>query len=196
VSTTSATAVVALTFVSAWIVVRTNISKRRMLDQLATVPLVFPGLVMGVAILKMYLAVPLPIYGTLWIIFFAFVVRYLPYGIRFSYAGLLSIHRELEESSAACGGNWRQTVRKILFPLMLPTLFAGWIYVFLITIRELSVALLLYSPGSQVVAVVIWELWENGRIGEVAAFSLVFTLGTVLLAALFKRLAHQQSLNV
>jgi iron(III) transport system permease protein len=79
---------------------------------------------------------------------------------------------------------------------MLPTLFAGWIYVFLITIRELSVALLLYSPGSQVVAVVIWELWENGRIGEVAAFSLVFTLGTVLLAALFKRLAHQQSLNV
>ena len=196
VSMTSATAVVALTFVAAWIVVRTNISKRRMLDQLATVPLVFPGLVMGVAILKMYLAVPLPIYGTLWIIFFAFVVRYLPYGIRFSYAGLLSIHRELEESSAACGGNWRQTVRKILFPLMLPTLFAGWIYVFLITIRELSVALLLYSPGSQVVAVVIWELWENGRIGEVAAFSLVFTLGTVLLAALFKRLAHQQSLNV
>jgi len=46
-------------------------------------------------------------------------------------------------------------VRKILFPLMLPTLFASWIYVFLITIRELSVALLLYSPGSQVVSVVI-----------------------------------------
>ncbi|MGH7828060.1 MAG: ABC transporter permease [Candidatus Binatia bacterium] len=196
VSVTSATAVVAVTFVAAWVVVRTNISKRWTLDHLATVPLVFPGLVMGVAILKMYLTLPVPIYGTLWIIFFAFLVRYLPYGIRFSYAGLLSIHRELEESSATCGGNWRQTVRKILFPLMLPTLFAGWIYVFLITIRELSVALLLYSPGSQVVAVVIWELWDNGRIGEVAAFSLVFTLGTVLLAAFFKRLAHQHSLNV
>jgi iron(III) transport system permease protein len=78
---------------------------------------------------------------------------------------------------------------------MLPTLFASWIYVFLITIRELSVALLLYSPGSQVVSVIIWELWENGRIGEVAAFSLVFTLGTVLLAALFKQLAHRYSLN-
>ena len=72
---------------------------------------------------------------------------------------------------------------------------ASWIYVFLITIRELSVALLLYSPGSQVVSVVIWELWENGRIGEVAAFSLVFTFGTVLLAALFKQLAHRYSLN-
>ena len=125
----------------------------------------------------------------------AFMIRYLPYGMRFGYAGLLSIHRELEESSAACGGNWGQTVRKILFPLMLQTLFASWIYVFLITIRELSVALLLYSPGSQVVSVVIWELWENGRIGEVAAFSLVFTFGTVLLAALFKQLAHRYSLN-
>lgn len=196
VSLASATAVVLVTFVAAWLVVRTNISKRWTLDQLATVPLVFPGLVMGVAILKMYLTLPVPIYGTIWIIVFAFLVRYLPYGIRFSYAGLLSIHRELEESSATCGGNWGQTVRKILFPLMLPTLFAGWIYVFLITIRELSVALLLYSPGSQVISVTIWELWDNGRIGEVAAFSLVVTAGTVLLAVFFKRLAQQYSLQV
>lgn len=195
VSVSAATAVVALTFVAAWIVVRTNISKRWILDQLATLPLVFPGLVMGVAILQMYLTLPVPVYGTLWIIVLAFMVRYLPYGMRFGHAGLLSIHRELEESSEACGGNWGQTVRKILVPLMLPTLFASWIYVFLITIRELSVALLLYSPGSQVVSVVIWELWENGRIGEVAAFSLVFTLGTVLLAALLKQLAHRYSLN-
>ncbi|MBI4528825.1 MAG: iron ABC transporter permease [Deltaproteobacteria bacterium] len=195
VSMTSATAVVIVTFVAAWLVVRTNISKRWALDQLATVPLVFPGLVMGVAILKMYLVLPVPIYGTIWIMFFAFLVRYLPYGIRFNYAGLLSIHRELEESSETCGGNWGQTVRRILFPLMLPTLFAGWIYVFLITIRELSVALLLYSPGSQVISVTIWELWENGRIGEVAAFSLVITGGTVLLAAFFKRLSQRYSLE-
>ncbi len=196
ISLTAATATVVLTFVAAWIVVRTKISARRVLDQMATVPLVFPGLVMGVAVLKMYLTLPVPIYGTIWIIFFAFLARYLPYGIRFSYAGLLSIHRELEESSAACGSNWGQTVRKILVPLMLPSLFAGWIYIFLITIRELSVALLLYSPGSQVISVTIWELWENGRIGELAAFSLVITAGTVLLAVIFKRVAQQYSLQV
>lgn len=195
VSVTSATAVVTLTFVAAWLVVRTNIVKRNVLDQLATLPLVFPGLVMGVAILNMYLHLPVPVYGTLAIIVLAFMVRYLPYGMRFAHAGILSIHRELEESSATCGGSWLQTARKILFPLLLPTLFASWIYVFLITIRELSVALLLYSPGSQVVSVVIWELWENGRIGEVAAFSLVFTLCTVIVAALFRQLAHRYSLN-
>jgi len=196
ISVVAATATVALTFLAAWLVLRTNISKRWTLDQLATAPLVFPGLVMGVAILKMYLTIPLPIYGTIWIIALAFLTRYLPYGMRFSYAGLLSIHRELEESSAACGGNWGQTIRKVLMPLMIPALFAGWIYVFLITVRELSLALLLYSPGSQVISVTIWELWENGRIGELAAFSLVITVGTVFLAVLFQRFAQRHSLQV
>ncbi|MBI2361508.1 MAG: iron ABC transporter permease [Deltaproteobacteria bacterium] len=196
VSLSAATATALLTFVVAWLVVRTNFSTRWLLDQVATVPLVFPGLVMGVAVLKMYLTLPIPVYGTIWIIVLAFLARYLPYGVRFSYAGLLSIHRELEESSAACGGSWGQTARKILIPLMLPSLFAGWIYVFLITIRELSVALLLYSSGSQVVSVTIWELWENGRVGELAAFSLVITAGTVLLALIFQRLARRHSLEI
>ncbi|HWP60753.1 MAG TPA: iron ABC transporter permease [Candidatus Acidoferrales bacterium] len=196
ISVAAASATVVLTFVAAWLVVRTNISQRWALDQLATAPLVFPGLVMGVAILKMYLAIPLPIYGTIWIIALAFLTRYLPYGMRFSYAGLLSIHRELEESSAACGGSWGHTIRKILIPLMLPALFSGWIYIFLITIRELSLALLLYSPGSQVISVTIWELWENGRIGELAAFSLVITVATVLLAVLLHRFSQRYSLQV
>ncbi len=191
VSLSSATATVILTFVAAWLIVRTSISIRWVLDQVATVPLVFPGLVLGVAVLKMYVTLPIPVYGTIWIIVLAFLARYLPYGIRFSYAGLLSIHRELEESSMTCGGSWGQTVRKILFPLMLPSLFAGWIYIFLITIRELSVALLLYSPGSQVISVTIWELWENGRVGELAAFSLVITAGTVMMALIFMRLAER-----
>ena len=196
VSLSAATATVLLTFVVAWLVVRTNISSRWVLDQVATVPLVFPGLVMGVAVLKMYLTLPIPVYGTIWIIVLAFLARYLPYGVRFSYAGLLSIHREIEESSATCGGSWGQTARKILIPLMLPSLFAGWIYIFLITIRELSVALLLYSSGSQIISVTIWELWENGRVGELAAFSLVITAGTVLLAVIFQRLSQQHSLQV
>lgn len=196
ISLTAASATVLITFVAAWLIVRTNIPGRWALDQLAMFPLVLPGLVLGVAILKLYAALPLPIYGTIWIMFFAFVVSFLPYGMRFSYTGLLSIHRELEESSATCGGSWRQTVTKILVPLMLPALFAGWIYIFLITIRHLSLPLLLYGPGSQVISVTIWELWDNGRIGEVAAFSLLTTTGTVLLAILFRRLSERFSVAV
>ncbi len=196
VSVTAATATVLVTFVASWLVVRTKIRNRWALDQLAMVPLVFPGIVMGVAVLKMYLAIPLPVYGTVWILVFAFMTRYLPYCMRFSYAGLLGIHRELEESAEVCGASWMQAVRNIVIPLVLPALFAGWIYVFLITIRELSVALLLYSPGSQVISVKIWELWENGHVGELAAFSLVITCGTVVLAVLFHRLAERYGLQV
>lgn len=196
VSVTAATATVLVTFVASWLVVRTNIRSRWALDQLAMVPLVFPGIVMGVAVLKMYLAIPLPVYGTIWILVFAFMTRYLPYCMRFSYAGLLGIHRELEESAEVCGATWLQAIRNIVIPLVLPALFAGWIYVFLITIRELSVALLLYSPGSQLISVVMWELWQNGHVGELAAFSLVITTGTVLLAVIFQRLAGRYGLPV
>jgi len=86
-------------------------------------------------------------------------------------------------------------VRHVVVPLILPALFAGWIYIFLITFRELSIALLLYSPGSQVVAVTIWELWENGHVGELAAFSLVITAGTVLLGTIFLNLAQRHGLQ-
>jgi len=196
VSVSAASATVLVTFFASWLVVRTKIRSRWALDQLAMVPLVFPGIVMGVAVLKMYLAIPLPIYGTIWILVLAFMTRYLPYSMRFSYAGLLGIHHELEESAEVCGASWMQAARNIVVPLVLPALFAGWIYIFLITIRELSVALLLYSPGSQVISVKIWELWENGHVGELAAFSLVITCGTVLLAVIFHRMAQRYSLHV
>lgn len=196
VSLCAATATVVVTFLASWLVVRTSMRGRWALDQLAMVPLVFPGIVMGVALLKMYLALPLPIYGTIWVLVFAFITRYLPYSMRFSHAGLLGVHRELEESAEICGSTWLQAARKIVVPLVMPALFAGWIYIFLITIRELAVALLLYSPGSQLISVRIWELWENGHVGELAAFSLVISAGTVVLAVIFQRLAERSGLQV
>jgi iron(III) transport system permease protein len=195
VSVTSASGAVVLTFLAAWLVVRASLKSRWVLDQLAMLPLVFPGIVMGIAILKMYLTIPVPVYGTIWILVLAFMGRYLPYGIRFSHAALLSIHRELEEGAMVSGASWFQMVRHVVIPLMLPALFAGWIYIFLITFKELSIALLLYSPGSQVVAVRIWELWENGHVGELAAFSLVITAGTVVLGTLFSSLAQRYGLR-
>ncbi|MBI4528090.1 MAG: iron ABC transporter permease [Deltaproteobacteria bacterium] len=195
VSVTSAMGAMVITFLAAWLIVRASMRSRWALDQLAMLPLVFPGIVMGIAILKMYLMVPVPVYGTIWIIVLAFIGRYLPYGIRFCHSALLSIHRELEEAATASGASWFQMARHVVVPLVLPALFAGWIYIFLITFRELSIALLLYSPGSQVVAVTIWELWENGHVGELAAFSLVITLGTVLLGTVFLTLAQRHGLQ-
>ena len=196
ISITSASAAVFITFIAAWIVARSNLKMRWTLDRLVMLPLVFPGIVMGVAILKMYLTVPIPVYGTIWIMVIAFSARYLPYAMRFCHSGLLGIHKELEESATASGASWGQAARQIIVPLMMPALFAAWIYIFLITIRELSVALLLYSPGSEVISVVIWELWENGHMGTLAAYALGITAGTVLVASVFHKLTRRYSLDV
>jgi iron(III) transport system permease protein len=195
VSTTAATAAVAITFFAAWLIVRASMKARWVLDQLAMLPLVFPGIVMGIAILKMYLILPVPVYGTIWILVLAFIARYLPYGIRFSHSALLGLHKELEEGALAAGASWFQMVRHVVVPLMMPALLAGWIYIFLITFKELSIALLLYSPGSQVVAVTIWELWDNGHVGELAAFSLVITVGTVIVGSIFLSIGQRYGLQ-
>jgi iron(III) transport system permease protein len=195
VSVSSATVAILITFIAAWLIVRASIKARWLLDQMAMLPLVFPGIVMGIAILKMYLVLPVPVYGTIWILVLAFIARYLPYGVRFSHSALLSVHKELEEGAMVSGASWFQMVRQVVVPLIMPALLAGWIYIFLITFRELSIALLLYSPGSQVVAVKIWELWDNGHVGELAAFSLVIAAGTVLVGSIFLKLAQRHGLQ-
>src|SRR5688500_8515354 len=195
VSVTSATVAIAITFFAAWLIVRASINFRWILDQMAMLPLVFPGIVMGIAILKMYLILPIPVYGTIWILVLAFIARYVPYGIRFSHSALLSLHKELEEGAMASGASWFQMVRHVVVPLIMPALLVGWIYIFLITFGELSIALLLYSPGSQVVAVTIWELWDNGHVGELAAFSLVIAVGTIIVGSIFLKLAQRHGLQ-
>ena len=196
VSITSASGAVAVAFVVAWIVARTRISLRWMLDRLTMVPLVFPGIVLGVAILQMYLILPLPVYGTVWIMVAAFVPQYLPYAMRCNHAGLLGIHKELEESATASGASWGQVVRNIIAPLMMPALFAAWIYIFLVTVRELSVSLLLYSPGSEVISVVMWELWQNGAVGTLSAYALTISAAMAFLAMIFYRTSRRYGLNV
>jgi len=196
VSITSASGAVAVAFVVAWIVARTSISLRWMLDRLTMVPLVFPGIVLGVAILQMYLILPLPVYGTVWIMVAAFVPQYLPYAMRCNHAGLLGIHKELEESATASGASWGQVVRNIIAPLMMPALFAAWIYIFLVTVRELSVSLLLYSPGSEVISVVMWELWQNGAVGTLSAYALTISAAMAFLAMIFYRTSRRYGLNV
>jgi iron(III) transport system permease protein len=175
----SAATVMLMSAVIAWVVLRTKVPGRWMLDNLASLPLVFPGLVLGLAIMVCYLYVDIGIYGTLWIMFIAYVTRFLPYGMRYNSASMLQIHKELEESAAMSGAPWSMTFRRVVLPLLKPGLLAGFIYVMIVSIRELSSSILLYSPGSEVVSIMIWELWQNGQYVELSA------LGVMLIAALF-----------
>jgi iron(III) transport system permease protein len=187
----SAAVIMLTSAVISWIVVRTKVPGRWMLDNLASLPLVFPGLVLGLAIMICYLHVDIGVYGTLWIILIAYVTRFLPYGMRYTSTSMLQIHKELEESAAMSGASWGMTFRRVILPLLKPGLLAGWIYVVIVSIRELSSSILLYSPGTEVVSVVIWELWENGQYVELSALGVLFILALFALVMVAQAVARK-----
>ena len=143
--------------------------------------MVFPGIVLGLAIMIVYLTLPVGIYGTIWIMLIAYVTRFMPYGLRYNTTSMLQIHKELEESAAMSGASWTTTFWRIILPLLKPGLIAGWIYIVIVSIRELSSSILLYSPGTEVISIVIWELWENGQYVELSALGVMFIFGLFLL---------------
>ena len=180
-SFTSATIVMLVTSVICWIVVKTTLPGRWLLDSIASLPIVFPGLVLGLAIMIFYLNVDVGVYGTIWIMFIAYITRFMPYGLRYNTTSMLQIHKELEESAAMSGASWSTAFRRIILPLLKPGLLAGWIYVMIVSIRELSTSILLYSPDTQVISIVIWELWENGQYVELSALGVLFIITLFML---------------
>ena len=188
-SISSATIIMVLTAIICWIVLRTKISGRWIIDNMASLPMVMPGLVLGLSVMVCYLTIGAGIYGSLWILLIAYVTRFLPYGMRYNSTSMMQIHLELEEAAAMSGASWLQSFRAVVLPLLKPGLVAGWVYIVVVSVRELSSSILLYSPGSEVVSVVIWELWQNGQYVELSAF------GVMLIAALFVFTLFAQALG-
>jgi iron(III) transport system permease protein len=131
------------------------------------------------------LRVPVPIYGTLWLICLAFSIRYLPLGMRYSFSGVLQIHRELEEAASVSGATPLQRLRRIVTPLLSPAIISGWLFIFLVASKELSIAVLLAGPRSQTIAVTMMEQWVNGQGGELNALGLVWTAIMTVFATAF-----------
>ncbi|WP_246642025.1 ABC transporter permease [Paraburkholderia edwinii] len=179
-----ATGVMLLSSIVCWIVIKTKIRGRWLLDNLASLPMVFPGLVLGLAFMVFFLNVNIGIYGTLSILLIAYITRFMPYGMRYTQTSMVQLSKELEESAEMCGSGWGTTFSRIVLPLLKPGLMAGWIYVFIVSIRELSASILLYSPGSETISVVVWELWQNGQYVELSALSVMFAIGLLALVSL------------
>lgn len=191
----TATAVMALSAIAGWYVVRTKMHGRSVLDLLFFSPLVIPGIVLGLAVAFVYLRVPLPIYGTLAILLIAYTTRYLPYGMRYSSAAMAQMSDELEEAAQVSGASWWATFRRILLPLSSSGLIAGWVYILIVSFRELSSSILLYSPGSEVLAVLIFQQFQNGSFTVVAAIGMMMVTILVLLVVLAYRLGARIGLR-
>ncbi|MBI4318029.1 MAG: iron ABC transporter permease [Chloroflexi bacterium] len=169
----SATLVMLLTAVVAWMTVKTTIPGRQILDAVAFLPIAFPGIVLGVSLLWVYLFLPIPIYGTIWILIIAYITRFMPYGMRACSSSMIQIHKELEEAAYASGASWLNTFGRIIVPLLKPGLLAGWIYVAILSIKELSSSILLYSSQSRVLSVHVFNLWDMGQQTQVSALAMI-----------------------
>ncbi len=191
----SATLVMAIMAIAAWLVVRSKTPGRQLVDHLAFVPLVIPGLVLGLALSFVYLRSPIPIYGTLFILLIAYVTRYMPYGMRYAVTSMHQISAELEESAHVSGASWWQTFRRVLLPLLSPGLLAGWVYILVVSFRELSSSILLYSPGNEVLSILIFEQFENGQFTILAALGVVMVLTLVLLVSVAYKLGAKVGLR-
>jgi iron(III) transport system permease protein len=184
----AATIAVALAVLISWIVVRTKLWFRGAIDLLVTLPAAIPAVALGLALLWTWVYLPLPIYGTMWLLVIGYVTGFLPFAVR----AVTSVHRQidpaLEEAVAMVGGGLWTTLRHVTLPLLKPGIAAGWTLLFIIFVRELAISILLYSPGNEVLSVLIYARWVEGDYGVLAAMAMIQVALVAVLIAIASRL--------
>lgn len=176
VSLVGATLASFLSLFVSYIVTRTKLRGRRILEGIGMLPMAVPSVVIGVAMLWTYVNIGGALYGTLWLLIIAFITRYLPYGILPTSASLMQIHKELEEGAWASGSSWIYTLRRIILPLSMPGFLSSWIMLYVRFMKEFTVAIFLYAAGSEVIAVFVYDLWEAGQYSGMYALGVIHVL--------------------
>jgi iron(III) transport system permease protein len=181
----TSTGTVLLAFLVSLVVVRSKFIGRRFLDQLAFMPHAIPGIVLGLAFLWVYLQganFGFDIFGSIWSICIAFIVSYIAYGTRAMNAAILQIHKDLEEAAHVSGAPHWRTMWRVFYPLMLPTFVGVWVWVMLHVVRSASLPLILYEgPENQVLAVIIWNMWDEGEMQAVGAIGVLMIVLLLLI---------------
>lgn len=177
----TATAGTVLATLIAYITNRNLFRGARYLSFFALAPLVIPGIVLAVGLFIVYTRPPLVLYGTIWILFVAYLTKEMPIGFTQAESTFKSIHPELEEASRIIGANRITSLKDITAPLAKSGLIASWCFIFIGVIRELSVSILLFAPSSKVVSVVIFDLKEEGQIGAIAVLGMLLLVVSFLI---------------
>lgn len=161
----SATVGMILCTLVAYVATRSQSALRRPIDLIAWVPWTVPGIVLALGLLWAYmsLSVTRALYGTLWLLILAFIVRGLPLGTRSMTSTMVQVSGDLEASSRLSGAGWTMTLLRIWLPLLRPSFLAGWIILFSLAVRTLDTVILLYSPESRVLATSIYKYWSAGQ---------------------------------
>ena len=193
VAVVSATAVAMLSLIVSWAVVRSRAPGRRVIDLLAFLPVGIPGVMIGVALITVYLTfTAIPIYGTIWILIVAYTTTFLAYGTRTTNGVMLQLHRDLEEAATVAGAGYWRVLHRIVLPLALPAVFAVWVWVVAHAARELSSALMLHGRHNTVISTLLWNFWSGGDGPRAAAVGVWLMLALFVLVGLWQAISQRQ----
>jgi iron(III) transport system permease protein len=193
VALASALIVTAVGMLLGWIISRSQIRFRHALDFVSVLSVGIPAVIAGLGVMLFYLSLPIGLYGTVAILIIAYSYR-LATTTRLARAGFLQIHRELEEVSATSGARWIATLRRVLIPLMLPALSAGFILLFIVGVREFTIPLVLYSQDNVVLSVLLWQLFQSGQPAASAALASIIIAVVLPVIFVARRMLIRRSL--
>ena len=191
----TATIGVVLMGLLAWLIYRSRLPGSGLIEYIVMFPQAVPRLVFAFGLMWAWVAFPIPIYGTLWLLLLAYLTVFLPLGVRTIAGVMLQIDKSLEECAQMCGASWAFRVRTVTIPLLVPGLVAAWLLLFIASIRELGASILLMGPHSKVITPSIVESWFGTSSELTAALALIQTLvvaiAMILLIAVTRRVgAH------
>lgn len=183
-----ATLCMLLAALTAWVTTKTKVAGRGAIEALTFIPWAFPGTALAIGLLWTYVYVPLPIYGTLWILLIAYITRFLPYGLRTMTSTIVQLHDDLPQASLVCGAGFLTTFRRILLPLLRPGFIAGWIILSTIYLREFSTSVFLYSPGSEPLGPLLYHFYVDGNLGPMCSLALIVSVICVVMILIARRI--------
>jgi iron(III) transport system permease protein len=161
--------------VLAWIIYRSRMPGRGAAEYVIMFPQAVPRLVFGLGLLWAWINLPIPIYGTLWLLALAYFTVFLPLGLRTIASVVLQVDPSLEECARVCGAPWVYQMRTVTLPLLRPGMVAAWLLIFIASVRELGVSIFLMGPNSKVIAPAIVNSWLSSSSELSAAMALIQT---------------------
>jgi len=158
-----------------WIIYRSQMPGRTSVEYVLMFPQAVPRLVFGLGLLWAWINIPIPIYGTLWLLGIAYFTVFLPLGLRTMAGVVLQVDRSLEECARVCGASWMHQMRTVSLPLLRPGIAAAWLLIFIASVRELGASIFLMGPQSKVISPAIINAWLSSSSELSAAMAMILT---------------------
>ena len=167
-----------ISVLTSWVVVRTQVSFRGTLDTVAFLPHAVPGILLAVGLGYLALAYKdyFPVYGTITIIVIAHTINWIAYGSRTTNSIMIQIHRELEEAGKVSGASTPRVFATIVLPLIAASILNSWVWISMLSYREVTMALTLGSRQNTVVSTVIWQFWSHGWVTQASALGVMLVV--------------------